>query len=330
MGPAWRPATSDESDRIDSQAREDPKSGFMQSSWWAEFKRREGYAVTDLICEQVGAARLMDYPFGHERGFILCPEGPLLPWDETEICRAALRSLTEYVKASKDAIGLRIEPHLEPPPPSILRNWAKAPTDLTPADTLVLDLTRTDEELLTVMHPKCRYNLRIAARHGVAAHHAADMDLVHPFYSLLTETSQRDGFFLEPLGFFLNLCQTAFSAGAAEFVWAELDGQILAMMLLIHFGHRSTYLYGASSHLRRETMPNHAMHWTAIQRSHQRGSREYDLYGIDALGRRDHLYAGITRFKKQWGGTVRRRIGARDYIFYDRLADAVVQAYGTS
>jgi lipid II:glycine glycyltransferase (peptidoglycan interpeptide bridge formation enzyme) len=49
------------------------------------------------------------------------------------------------------------------------------------------------------------------------------------------------------------------------------------------------------------------------------------MYGIDAFERRDHLYAGITRFKKQWGGNVLQRIGAKDYIFYDRLADQIVE-----
>ncbi len=52
--------------------------------------------------------------------------------------------------------------------------------------------------------------------------------------------------------------------------------------------------------------------------------REYDLYGYDPFGRPDHLYAGISRFKQQFGGTRRDSIGARDCIFYDRLAERLV------
>jgi lipid II:glycine glycyltransferase (peptidoglycan interpeptide bridge formation enzyme) len=64
-----------------------------------------------------------------------------------------------------------------------------------------------------------------------------------------------------------------------------------------------------------------------MRNARQRGCVEYDLYGVDAFERRDHLYAGITRFKKQWGGAVYRRIGARDYVFYDRLAELLIDRF---
>ena len=63
--------------------------------------------------------------------------------------------------------GLRIEPHLPPPRPSLLRNWNRAPVDLNPVHSLVLDLTLSDEDLLAQMHPKGRYNLGLSRRHGV-------------------------------------------------------------------------------------------------------------------------------------------------------------------
>jgi peptidoglycan pentaglycine glycine transferase (the first glycine) len=180
------------------------------------------------------------------------------------------------------------------------------------------------------MRPKCRYNLRIAERHGVQIESSTSMDRVHEFHELLTKTAERDGFFAEPLGFFISLCGTLFRVGTGEFLTAKYQGETLAMILVVNFGTRSTYLYGASSDLHRNVMPTYLLHWSAIQSARSRGAKEYDFYGIDALGRRVHLYAGITRFKRQWGGSVRRRIGARDYIFYDRLADAMVGGLATT
>ncbi len=301
----------------------------MQSACWCAFKKREGYEVTRLVYEvdslRKGFAAILRYPFAGEAGFVLCPEGPVLPWEEFETTRDALRALTGLVREIPGSIGLRIEPHLPRPVPKVLRNWSDAPTDLTPSDTLLLDLSLCDDQILAQVAPKCRYNLRIADRHGIVVSSTKDMDVVHEFYDLLRDTSDRTGFFIEPFGFFINLFTTLFAAESAELLISRYQGKMLAAILVVYFGRRATYLYGASSSVDRHTMPVYPLHLAAIQEARKRGCVEYDLYGIDAAGRRDHLYAGITRFKRQWGGREERRIGARDYVFYDRVADLVIE-----
>ena len=301
----------------------------MQSTFWATFKQAEGYEVTRLVYEVenhiIGGASLLQFPFSNEPNFVLCPEGPFLPWNNEQLVRQALRQLVGFTKDIPNVLGLRIEPHLPIPTPRVIRNWADAPTDLTPAHTLVLDLTQSEDALLALAHPKCRYNLRIADRDGITVEVTQDMGLCHKFYELLTETSVRSGFFCEPLGFFLNLTATTFSSDSAQMFVARYRGQILSAILVVYFGKRATYLYGASSSSHRNKMPSYPLHRAAMREARVRGCTEYDMYGIDAFERRDHLYAGITRFKKQWGGKVLQRIGAKDYIFYDRLADQIVE-----
>ena len=301
----------------------------MQSSFWADFKRAEGYEVTRLAYEidgqMTGGASLLRFHLPGDPNFVLCPEGPVLPWSDVPLVRTALQGLVALTREIPNALGLRIEPHLPTPLPSILRNWADAPTDLTPADTLILDLKKTEDQLLAEAHAKCRYNLRIADRDGVEVMRSQDTSECHEFYELLQETSWRTGFFSEPLGFFLNLASTLFARDSAEFFFARVDGKLLAAILVVYFGHRATYLYGASSSTDRNKMPAYPLHRAAMRAARARGCVEYDMYGIDGFERRDHLYAGITRFKKQWGGSVHQRIGARDYVFYDRLAELMVE-----
>jgi len=314
---------------VDDFAGKDPRSGFMQSDFWVRFKLTEGYDATRLVyeCEgaMLGCASLLQFNLLREPGFVICPEGPVLPWDDIATVRSALRALVELVKEMPNSLGLRIEPHLPKPLPSVLRNWGDAPTDLTPEDTLILDLAQSEAELLAKAHPKCRYNLHVADRDGIEITASQDISDVHRFYALMLETSGRTGFFVEPLGFFLNLFSTAFDRNAAELFLACHEGKLLAAIFVLYFGRRATYLYGASSSSGRNHMPAYPLHRAAMAQARVRGCIEYDMYGIDAFERRDHLYAGITRFKKQWGGSVHRRIGARDYIFYDRLADLMVE-----
>ena len=96
----------------------------MQSTAWAAFKRAEGYKTLRYGLFEgealTGGASLLDYSAQGSEGFVLCPEGPILPWDDPTQARAGLRLLARTVEQraeEKGGLGLRIEPHLPPPPP---------------------------------------------------------------------------------------------------------------------------------------------------------------------------------------------------------------------
>jgi peptidoglycan pentaglycine glycine transferase (the first glycine) len=316
----------------DALAGQSVESGFMQSSAWAAFKRAEGYETPRFGLFEAGALRggatLLYYPAQGTEGFWICPEGPILPWNDRSKARDGLRKLLAVVEglaATRGGLGLRIEPHLPPPRPSLLRNWTRAPIDLNPIHSLTLDLALSDEELRAQMHPKGRYNLGLSSRHGVQVVRSEQMGDLSRFYALFAETARRGDFFAEPYGFFLNLGAALFPCRQAELFLAEWQGETLAAILVIFFGRRATYLYGGSSSRHRQVMPTYALHWAAVQAARSRGCVEYDLYGYDPFEQPDHAYAGFSRFKRQFGGVRQDSIGAYDHLFYDRLAETLVK-----
>jgi len=225
----------------------------------------------------------------------------------------------------RGGLGLRIEPHLPPPRPSLMRNWTRAPVDLNPIHSLMLDLTLSDEAFRAQMRPKGRYNLGLAQRHGVTVTRSREMRALSRFYPLFEETAQRQSFFAEPFGFFLNLGAALFPTGQAELFFADWQGETLAAVLVILFGRRATYLYGGSSPNNRHVMPTYALHWEVMQAARAQGCTEYDLYGYDPFGLPEHLYAGFSQFKRQFGGRRADNIGAFDLLFYDRVAASLVE-----
>ena len=326
LGPEWDA-------RWDSLAGGSFESGFMQSTGWAAFKRAEGYetlryGLLDDDGGLWGGGVLLAWPAEGAEGYVVCPEGPVLPWDDIERARAGLRGLLAVVRqrsAAHGGLGLRIEPHLPPPAPSLLRGWVRAPADLTPEHTLLVDVTRPDDDLLAAMHPKFRYNLRLAQRHGVEVESSADVDDVQRFHDVFIDTAHRQSFFGEPYGFFLNLGAALFPRDMARLYFARRGERDLAALLVIYYGRRATYLYGGSLAEDRAVMPNHLLHWTVMREARARGCREYDLYGYDPFGRPSHLFAGISRFKGQFGAQRWSRLGAYDCLFYDRVADRMVE-----
>jgi lipid II:glycine glycyltransferase (peptidoglycan interpeptide bridge formation enzyme) len=309
----------------------DPASGVMQSLAWADFKRALGFRTLHLGLfdgeRLVGGALCYTGPEGPGAGLLVAPEGPVLPWADEPLARAGLRRLLEAAEAAAPAFGavaLRIEPRLAPPPPRLLRGFGRAPIDLLPVETLILDLTDPPVAILAQMRPKGRYNIRLAERHGVVVREERGPAALPDFWALLAEAGGRAGFFVEPPAFFVALRAALAPRGLARFLIAERAGEPLAAMLLVTYGERATYLYGAVSNRQRETMAGYALQWAAILAARAAGCRTYDFFGYEPHGAPEHLYAGFSRFKRQFGGRPIRFIGARDYFFLDRLADVVV------
>jgi lipid II:glycine glycyltransferase (peptidoglycan interpeptide bridge formation enzyme) len=196
--------------------------------------------------------------------------------------------------------------------------------DLVPAETLEVDLG-PEQDMLARMKPKGRYNARLALRRGVEVVSSVDPADVHLFYGVMEQTARYHDFLLEPKGFFINLAQALFPR-MARFAFARYKGITLAAALTVRHGHTATFLYGGHLPLFREVMASHALHWHILREAACEGFRVYDFYGYVPPGRPDHPYDRFSRFKEKFGGRALARIGSRDVIFYDRLAEAALRA----
>ncbi|MCC6626696.1 MAG: peptidoglycan bridge formation glycyltransferase FemA/FemB family protein [Chloroflexi bacterium] len=312
-----------------------PASGMMQTLAWATFKRRLGFRTLHLALYDgatlVGG--LLGYlgPARPGPALLVAPEGPVLPWDDPVLARAGLRALVEAVEALAPAhglIGLRVEPRLTPPAPRLLRGFGRAPVDFLPTETLCLDLTGGPTAVRRQLRPKGRYNIGLSVRHGVTVRAASGPDAQTVLVRLLAEAGERGDFFVEPAGVFTALVEALAPTGQARILIAERDAEPLAAMLLVTCGRRATYLYGAVANRQRTTMAGYALQWAAIEAACAAGCSEYDLFGYEPHGAPEHLYAGFSRFKRQFGGVPARFIGAHDVFLLDRLADAVVAVAG--
>ncbi|MDR3616138.1 MAG: peptidoglycan bridge formation glycyltransferase FemA/FemB family protein [Candidatus Obscuribacterales bacterium] len=315
-------------------------SGFMQSLPWAEFKRRQGFISLHLGIFKddtlIGGSMLYTPEQNNGGGILAAPEGPVLPWDDLELARESLGLIIDFAKIQAKSLGvsvLRIEPRLPPPPAKILREFGRAPLDLVPNETLVIDIDRSPESILAAMRPKGRYNIGIAKRSLVETRIEPSnqfssqslSETVGQFYAVLCEAGKRDGFDVEPLKFFEQLASVLVPAGLAKFLFTEHEGDLLSAMLLITFGNRATYIYGGVSNKKRNLMGGYALQWAAIQAARANGCKSYDLYGFTTFCAPDHRYGRFSQFKSRFGGDAVKTIGAQDYFFLDHVTDTFIQ-----
>lgn len=303
-------------------------SCFMQTSSWAEFKELEGYKTFRyglfLNTELVGGCIYYLYPHTNKANLLIAPGGPILPEIDRTQGMQLLLDKAKVLAQGIGAIALRIEP-LWREKPNCLKGFVRAPADLLPCETLLVDLRPDVSKILIAMKPKGRYNIRLSQRYGVNTEFRNDSQAIPLFYDLFWETVQRQQFFGEPYGFFINLCQTLFVTDMAEIGLATWQGEILAAILVVYCGDIATYLYGGSSLAHPKVMANYSLHWEAMQRAKIRGYQFYDLYGFTR--NHNHGYARFSQFKSQFGGEAVTTIGAHDYFFYDQLADTLISLF---
>ncbi len=207
--------------------------------------------------------------------------------------------------AQQDMLGESVLKELE------ARGWRYSNEQIQFANTVTLDLSASEDELLARMKPKTRYNVRLAERKGVKVRlgSARDLDLL---YQLYAETAVRDGFVIRSIDYYHTLWTTFLNAGMVEILIAEVDEQPIAALILFRFQRKAWFLYGMSREMHREKMPNYLLQWEAIRQSKRAGCDTYDLWGAPYQFVESDPLWGVYRFKDGLGGQVVRHIGAWD------------------
>ena len=325
-----------------------PNPHVLQSWAWGEFKARTGWRATRLLFleegKAVAAASVLERRLPRLPAAVLyVPKGPALDWDNA-VTRSQVLGELEALARRRRALFVKIDPDvyypedapasepragLRPAPtgPAFAgrpacapaaseelagRGWRFSTEQIQYRNTVLLDLERTEEELLAGMKQKSRYNLRLAQRHGVTVRAGGAGDL-EPFYRLYAETAARDRFLIRPAEYYADAWGSFLGRGMAHLLLAEVQGEAVAGLVLFTFGPTAWYMYGASADRQRDKMPNHLLQWEACRTARAVGCRLYDLWGApDRLEEADPMW-GVFQFKVGLGGQLARGMGAWDY-----------------
>ena len=321
----------------DQFTAERPETHLLQTSAWGDLKSGFGWSAVRVVAAPEGGTTLPFDPLDQNLtgaqvlfrrlplglSFAYIPKGPVYGSSALE------RLLPELDKACRRrrAVFMKVEPDLwecagatqeQITPPAGFRPTSHS---IQPPRTLVVDLEGSEEQILNRMKQKTRYNIRLALKKGVVVRPSADLEL---FYKLMESTGERDQFGVHSRGYYQRTYELFHPRGECELLVAELDNQPLAALMLFARGRRAWYFYGASVEAHREAMPAYALQWEAMRWARAHGCRDYDLWGVpDAgeetleanfTGRSDGLW-GVYRFKRGFGGELRRAVGPWDRLY---------------
>ncbi len=282
----------------------------FQTESWGKFKERFGWRV-----RKTDSFQGMERVLGFGRSMLYFPE---LPLNEDSL------GLIKQIRHEKEH-GNRIFTRFE-----FLNLWTpehakqlvdsgltKAFEDVQPDYRQWIVLDETEDELLKDMKPKGRYNIRVAEKHNLKVSWGLEDDKVEVLAALYQETAKRTGFAGRDTDYFRKLVAALAEAKLGEIVTVSHGNAVFAAALVTFYGGVASYLYGGSGG-DRSLMAPYLMHWAAIQRAKQEKCAIYDLLAIAPTDKENHVHAGLTRFKTQFGGQSVRMLGSWDLV-HNRL-----------
>ena len=295
---------------------------FLQSWEWGIFQQTFGRAVHRIQIVEgetaMAAMQVFEYPLPFGKKYLYAPRGPVILSNETDLYDTIVQQLclaSREITADKPSLFFRGEPvasgyslirankrivesdkleknsdaskageqilYIE----SVFGSFGFRPGhSVQPMDELAVLAEADEDALLTAMHEKTRYNIRLAAKHGVRARLIEQPDYarrVFPFFwELVQETAKRQKIRTHSKEYYSRMVELLIPRGVLKLMLAEYENKIIAAHLLSVFGDTVYYLHGGSSYDNRQLMAPYLLHWEGIKLAKRLEKKFYNFGGI--------------------------------------------------
>lgn len=277
----------------------------LQLWGWGQVKETNGWSVDRVFVYEdekiVSSAQILTRKLPKPlNAFSYVPRGPV--GDDEEI----LNKLASYAKQNYKSVALSIEP--EWLTNKIPDGWKKSSHFVLPADTILLDLSLSDSELLARMSKKTRQYIRKSSA-DVTIKQVKTLEQLDACLDIYQTTADRAQFDLHNRGYYKDVFNLM---GEFSICYVALeDNKPIAFLWLAISETTAFELYGGMNDRGQELRANYALKWHAIKELKSWGLKRYDLGGL--------IGDGVANFKKSWSDEQTTYVGTIDKplsVFY--------------
>jgi len=293
---------------------------FTQAWFFGQWQEAMGRKVRRFEIKKdfeiIGFFQVIKYPFPFGKSFLYIPHAPVLTSNtpqatskenkfpmgsahNNEFLKKFHEKLLKITK-EENAIFARFDFHSR----NLDRYFKKVPSYayhssyFQPKYEWILNVKKSEEEMLNNMHPKTRYGIRLAESKGVKVEIIKTdfLEYFSHFYDLMKKTAERNKFNLHPEIYYKNIFTSCEKNKNAFLVIANYNSKILVINLVLLYGETVYFVFGASSDEFKNLMAPHLSHWKTIIEVKK---LDLKIYNFGAVGEE---FEGISRFKKRFGG----------------------------
>jgi len=261
----------------------------LQLWGWGQVKTGHGWKAERVFAydedEIVGAAQILirrlPTPF---KSFAYIPRGPLV---EDKYSGEFLNALASLVKRTHHSVALSVEP--DEIDFDVPEGWVRSVNKVLPAETILLDLNKSESDLLADMAKKTRQYIRKSAA-DVVIKQVKNREGIDICLDLYAQTSKRAGFNTHDRQYYLDVFLQMQDHSP---IYLAYDGEEPVAFLWLAMSEKTVYeLYGGMNERGQELRANYALKWHVMKKVKDWGLERYDFGGLVA--------GGVTTFKQGW------------------------------
>jgi peptidoglycan pentaglycine glycine transferase (the first glycine) len=274
----------------------------LQLWGWGQVKAGHGWKAERIFAVNeddavIGAAqvlvRKLPTPF---RSFSYIPRGPIV---ENDYLAEFLNAVGSFVKRNHHSVVLSIEPDtsdFEPP-----QGWVRSTSKILSAETILLDLRKSESDLLADMAKKTRQYIRKSSS-DVTIKQAKSREDIEICLDLYEKTSHRAGFNTHDRQYYVDVFLQMQDHSPVYIAYSQ--GEAVAFLWLAISETTSYELYGGMNEQGQELRANYALKWYVMKKVKEWGLERYDFGGLVA--------GGVATFKQGWSIDTTLLVGTFD------------------
>ncbi len=285
-----------------------PDCTFLQSWNWGVFNQNLGAKIFRwgfFKQNKLEGVALLIKKKAKRGAYLECPGGPLLDFKSQEFFPQFCKAVFKLARQEK-CFFLRVRPQLKDNQENRLlfkkQGFLNSPMHLHAQQTWQLDLTKTEEELLREMRKSTRYLVKKSLKENFGVEQSLDLNDVDKLYKLQMETVARQKFVPFSLTYFQEEFKAFKDDDQIRLFKISFKGRVLAAAFIIFYGKTAYYHYSGTSFEAGNIPSSYRLQWEVIKEAIKRGLKVYDLWGVAPDNKPDHRFAGVSLFKKGFGG----------------------------
>ncbi len=297
-----------------------PEANFLHAWQWGEFHLARGRQVVRrgvFVGGELAGVYEGVVEVARRGTHLSIAGGPIVDWQN----KPAIKALRDDMKAEAAKYGcvfVRVRPQLELSEQSLQLfaqlGLKKAPYYLSVEHAGILDLTRSEEDLLSDMRQRLRRALRKAEKNNITVETSTNPSDMAEFYQIQLQTAKRHDFMHFSESFLAKQFAAFAETGNAVLYTARYEGEILAQNFMIFYGNEASYHYGVSTELGTKLSGAPLLHMQAMRDARERGIKRYNFWGIVDEEDTSHRFYGVSVFKRGFGVEELKYVPAHDLV----------------
>jgi peptidoglycan pentaglycine glycine transferase (the first glycine) len=291
---------------------------FLQSWNWGEVNKIMGHRVGRVGYydgHKLAGVCLYIVQKAKRGPYIVVPGGPIIDWNNNKLVESVAKDIREKGVDYK-VWFVRVRPELVDNEKNRKQfrklGFVDSPMHLHAESTQIVDISKGDEDILYSMRKNTRYYIRKSLKCGLNVKISKNPDDYKTLEKLQEETAKRHKFVPFPPRLFRAQLETFADDDQAAIFIVRKKRKILAAAIIIFYGEIAYYHHSGSVGEYKNIPYSYFLQWKIIQEAKRRGMKYYNLWGVAPTSDTKHRFAGVTVFKKGFGGEQINWLHAKD------------------